>query len=114
MSYTSVVTEKCDVYSFGVVVLEVLMGKHPGDLLQSHREDHMLVKEVLDQRPLTRTKTEEEGVMLLMKVAFACLRASPQARPTMKEVHQRLNTSGSSNSFDAPFDTLTLGQLRDA
>jgi hypothetical protein len=31
-SYTSLVTEKCDVYSFGVVVLEVLMGKHLGDI----------------------------------------------------------------------------------
>jgi len=34
LSYTCVVTEKCDVYSFGVLVLEVMMGKHPRDLLQ--------------------------------------------------------------------------------
>lgn len=100
MSYTSVVTEKCDVYSFGVVVLEVLLGKHQGDLLQSHIEDHMLVlvKEILDRRPLLPTKIEEKNVIELAQVALACLQASPQARPTMSEVYQRLNLSGSSNS----------------
>uniref|UniRef100_M8B9Z6 non-specific serine/threonine protein kinase n=1 Tax=Aegilops tauschii TaxID=37682 RepID=M8B9Z6_AEGTA len=33
LSSTMVLTEKCDVYSFSVVALEVLIGKHPGDLL---------------------------------------------------------------------------------
>ncbi|XP_024041894.1 probable leucine-rich repeat receptor-like protein kinase At1g35710 [Citrus clementina] len=35
LAYTMVVTEKSDVYSFGVVALEVLMGKHPRELLSS-------------------------------------------------------------------------------
>ena len=35
LSCTRTVTEKCDVYSFGVVTLEVLMGKHPGELISS-------------------------------------------------------------------------------
>nr|TKW30372.1 hypothetical protein SEVIR_2G032000v2 [Setaria viridis] len=82
-------------YYFGVVVLEVLLGKHPGDLLQSHLEDHMLVKEFLDQRPPQPTKIEENDVTELAQVALACLQASPQARPTMKEVYQGLNKSGS-------------------
>ncbi|XP_050271533.1 MDIS1-interacting receptor like kinase 2-like [Quercus robur] len=33
LAYTMVVTEKCDVYSFGVVALEILMGRHPGELM---------------------------------------------------------------------------------
>nr|GMC82454.1 MDIS1-interacting receptor like kinase 2-like [Ipomoea batatas] len=34
-AYTMEVTEKCDVYSFGILALEVIMGKHPGDLIMS-------------------------------------------------------------------------------
>ena len=29
------VSDKCNVYSFGVVALEVMMGRHPGDMLES-------------------------------------------------------------------------------
>ena len=48
-----VVTEKCDVYSFGVLVLEVLMGKHPGELitnLNSSTSTSVPLKNVLDDR----------------------------------------------------------------
>lgn len=45
------VTEKCDAYSFAVLALEVLMGKHPGDLIfafQSSTGKNILLKDVLD------------------------------------------------------------------
>ena len=48
-----VVTEKCDIYSFGILVLEVLMGKHPGELitgLQSLVGTNVHLKDVLDDR----------------------------------------------------------------
>ncbi|XP_062201298.1 MDIS1-interacting receptor like kinase 2-like [Phragmites australis] len=93
LSYTSIVTEKCDVYSFGVVVLEVVMGKHPRDLLHhltSSREHSMELEEILDQRPAAPTTTEAKDIALLMKVAFSCLQASPLARPTMQEAYQAL------------------------
>jgi hypothetical protein len=48
-----VLTEKCDVQSFGVVALEVVMGKHPGDLLLPffcRTEQPAKLKDVLDQR----------------------------------------------------------------
>ncbi|CAM8974613.1 unnamed protein product [Rhodiola kirilowii] len=35
LAYTMKATTKCDVYSFGVLTLELIMGKHPGDLLSS-------------------------------------------------------------------------------
>ncbi|CAL5330086.1 unnamed protein product [Camellia sinensis] len=35
LAYTMEVNEKLDVYSFGVLTLEVLMGKHPSDLISS-------------------------------------------------------------------------------
>ncbi|XP_062200451.1 probable leucine-rich repeat receptor-like protein kinase At1g35710 [Phragmites australis] len=93
LSYTSIVTEKCDVYSFGVVVLEVVMGKHPRDLLHhlaSSREHYMELEKILDQRPEAPTTTEAKDLVLLMKVAFSCLQVSPQARPTMQEGYQAL------------------------
>ncbi|VAH00197.1 unnamed protein product [Triticum turgidum subsp. durum] len=92
LSYTSVVTEKCDVYSFGVVVLELVMGKHPRDLLDgtlSNGEQVILVKDILDQR-LTTPTTEENRLYLLIKLAFSCLESSPQARPSMREAYQLL------------------------
>ncbi|XP_028758646.1 MDIS1-interacting receptor like kinase 2-like [Neltuma alba] len=35
LAYSKQVTEKCDVYSFGVLALEIIMGKHPRDLIMS-------------------------------------------------------------------------------
>ncbi|KAF6987012.1 hypothetical protein CFC21_004686 [Triticum aestivum] len=116
LSYTSVVTEKCDVYSFGVVVLELLMGKHPMDLLDgslSSGEQHILVKDILDQRPTTPT-TEQNSLLLLIKLAFSCLESSPQARPTMREAYQTLIQQPSSSSCPVPFSALTLQQGSDA
>ncbi|EEF39586.1 conserved hypothetical protein [Ricinus communis] len=49
LAYTMIVTEKSDVYSFGVVALELLMGRHPGDLLSSSVQNAML-NEILDPR----------------------------------------------------------------
>ncbi|XP_027349079.1 MDIS1-interacting receptor like kinase 2-like [Abrus precatorius] len=50
------VIDKCDVYSFGVVALEIIMGKHPGELLatlsskQSFSSTQVLLKDLLDQQ----------------------------------------------------------------
>jgi hypothetical protein len=52
-SYTPLVTEKCDVYSFGVVVLEVVMGKHPGNFLNGSsflQERDLILEKHLDHR----------------------------------------------------------------
>ncbi|KAM3277211.1 hypothetical protein ACQJBY_045195 [Aegilops geniculata] len=91
-SYTSLVTEKCDVYSFGVVVLEVLMGKHPGDLQAFHSsvEDQFLLEEILDKR-LPQPEAGEEEVRRCISVAFECLTPSPKERPTMLKVYRDLS-----------------------
>ncbi|KAF6987007.1 hypothetical protein CFC21_004682 [Triticum aestivum] len=112
LSYTSVVTEKCDVYSFGVVVLELVMGKHPRDLLDgslSNGEQSMMVKDILDQRPTAPISTEENSLALLIKLALSCLESSPQGRPTMQEAYQTL-IQPSSSSTTVPFSALTLQQ----
>jgi serine/threonine protein kinase len=109
------VTEKCDVYSFGVVVLELVMEKHPRDLVDGsllRGEQSMLVKDILDQRPTTPTTTEENSLVMLIKLAFSCLESSPQARPTMRETYQTLVQRPSSSSCPVPFSALAIQQVR--
>lgn len=116
LSYTSVVTEKCDVYSFGVLALEVLMGKHPKDLFQTilpSREQNIMVKEILDQRPAPATTLEEKNIALIIKVALSCTDASPQGRPTMQEAYRTLTQKNNVSSCDVPFHALKLEELRD-
>ncbi|KAG5514643.1 hypothetical protein RHGRI_035892 [Rhododendron griersonianum] len=90
-------TEKCDVYSFGVVALEVLMGRHPAELLttlssslSSNYED-LLLKDMLDQRLPPPSGEMAEGVVFVVSVALACTQAAPETRPTMRFVAQELS-----------------------
>ncbi|MBA0745985.1 hypothetical protein Gogos_008540 [Gossypium gossypioides] len=83
LAYTMKVTEKCDVYSFGVLILEVIVGAHPGDLIatlpSSSLEMRLLVKDVLDQKPLPpsayiqdklRTSTFNRAIICNIYVEF--------------------------------------------
>ncbi|TKW31162.1 hypothetical protein SEVIR_2G086700v4 [Setaria viridis] len=108
LSYTSVVTTKCDVYSFGVVMLEIVMGRYPRELqsLASVGQQHKHAMDFLDQRPSTPAMVENEEIALLIEVALSCLQTSPQSRPTMKSVYQKLIHDHPSSSFAIPFDTL--------
>ncbi|KAL6644694.1 hypothetical protein ACP70R_016302 [Stipagrostis hirtigluma subsp. patula] len=96
LSYKYVATEKCDVYSFGVVTMEVLMGKHPGDLigrLASLEEQDVLLDEIIDKRPAVPASNEEQYIITLISVAKWCLQASPKDRPTMEQVYQTLTST---------------------
>ncbi|XP_015880313.3 probable leucine-rich repeat receptor-like protein kinase At1g35710 [Ziziphus jujuba] len=116
-AYTLEVNEKCDVYSFGVVSLEVIMGKHPGDLvstlfslssLTTPSTSHDIpLKDVLDQRLIPPRKQDAEDLVSIAKLAFSCLQINPQSRPTMKQVSQELSVQRvpSSNVFSR----ITLG-----
>ncbi|KAM7508044.1 hypothetical protein LguiA_018497 [Lonicera macranthoides] len=92
LAYTMVITEKCDVYSFGVVALEIIMGKHPGDLLSSltsPSRQNIVVNDVLDPRLSRPTdRLVEWDIVLIMRLAFSCLRSDPKSRPTMQRVSQ--------------------------
>ena len=85
------VNEKCDVYSFGVVTLEVIMGKHPGDLISllsssssssatTSTAHGILLKDVLDQRLEPPRNQVARIVVSVAKLAFACLETNPQSR----------------------------------
>ncbi|XP_058092605.1 MDIS1-interacting receptor like kinase 2-like [Magnolia sinica] len=114
-AYTMRVTEKCDVYSFGVVAFEVIMGRHPGDLLSSLATSggqDILLMDVLDQRLPPPTLENMKGLVSTATLALACLHASPQSRPSMRHVSHELST-GKAPLLGA-FHMITLGQLLDA
>ncbi|XP_066330070.1 MDIS1-interacting receptor like kinase 2-like isoform X2 [Miscanthus floridulus] len=117
LSSTMVFTEKCDVYSFGVVAMEVVMGKHPGDLLLPffcRTEIHMKLNDILDKRIIEPKSNEEKDIILLVLVAFACLQVCPIARPTMEQVHQALtNRSCPTAILLRPIHDVELQDLHD-
>ncbi|XP_054820631.1 calcium/calmodulin-regulated receptor-like kinase 2 [Prosopis cineraria] len=121
LAYTMEVTEKCDVYSFGVLALEIIIGKHPRDIVMSFFSTTSSIreatieaydfplKEVLDQRLIYPQGSVAEMVMLIARVAFTCLNENPQIRPTIEQVCKELATSASP-SF-VPFHSITFGDL---
>nr|GMD41220.1 MDIS1-interacting receptor like kinase 2-like [Ipomoea batatas] len=64
LAYTAEVNCKCDLYSFGVVTLEVIMGKHPGDLVTCISSSSLLatngilLKDMLDPQLSTPQRHE--------------------------------------------------------
>ncbi|CAH1434553.1 unnamed protein product [Lactuca virosa] len=89
LAYTMVTTEKCDVYSFGVVALELVMGKHPGELityLPTLSDDHLVHANVGDSRIPPPSSQSEKQVKIVLSLSRACLNSNPQERPTMHQV----------------------------
>ncbi|XP_020202603.1 MDIS1-interacting receptor like kinase 2-like isoform X2 [Cajanus cajan] len=116
LAYTMEVNEKCDVFSFGVLCLEIIMGKHPGDLISSLFSSsgtlpvsNLLLKDVLDQRLPQPMKPIVEEVIVIAKITFACLSESPRFRPSMEQVHNAF-VMPQLSSVD-PLPMITLGQL---
>lgn len=117
------VTDKCDVYSFGVMALEVMMGKHPGELLASlsspslsstsatlSDSQELLLKDVLDQRLSPPTGQLAKAVVFVVTIALACTRSTPESRPTMRFVAQELSDR-THNFSSEPFGTITFRRL---
>ncbi|XP_078153187.1 uncharacterized protein LOC144548401 [Carex rostrata] len=88
LAYTMRMTEKCDVYSFGVVMLELLLGKHPGDMinLSSSDEDEIILQDILDQRIDPPTGQVINEILKMIRIAYECLNNNPSLRPTMQDV----------------------------
>lgn len=96
------VNEKCDVYSFGVLAVEVIKGKHPGNLILSlsspiSRGDIKL-EDVLDKRLPYPTVETLDQVVATLKLAVACLQENPRNRPSMHDVSLILSTQISHSS----------------
>ncbi|KAJ6687223.1 LEUCINE RICH REPEAT KINASE 2 [Salix purpurea] len=116
LAQTMRVTDKCDVYSFGVVALEVMMGRHPGDLLSSIKpslsnDPQIFLKDVLDPRLEAPTGQAAAEVVFAVRVALACTQTKPEARPTMHFVAQELSAR-TQPSLAEPLDSITISRLR--
>ncbi|KAG2690372.1 hypothetical protein I3760_09G183400 [Carya illinoinensis] len=110
-AYTMIVNEKCDVYSFGVVALEVLMGRHPGELLSSlssSSSQNMTLNEILDQRlPLPNCLIGQE-ILLVATIAFACLHtAKVSAYNEMCVTRISLSQEAECHTLDYDFTSAT-------
>ncbi|CBI37167.3 unnamed protein product, partial [Vitis vinifera] len=116
LALTMRVTDKCDVYSFGVVALEVMLGRHPGELLLSlpspaiSDDSGLFLKDMLDQRLPAPTGRLAEEVVFVVTIALACTGANPESRPTMRFVAQELSAQTQA-CLSEPFHTITMGKL---
>ncbi|TKY62323.1 LRR receptor serine/threonine-protein kinase [Spatholobus suberectus] len=119
LAQTMRITDKCDVYSFGVVVLEIMMGKHPGELLatlssnkylSSMEEPQVLLKDVLDQRLPPPMGQLAEAVVFTATIALACTRTAPESRPVMRSVAQELAATTQA-CLAEPFGMITISKL---
>ena len=88
LAYTMRMTEKCDVYSFGVIVLELFMGKHPGDMIHTlaFDKEEIILQDILDQRIEPPTGRIIIEILKMIQIAYSCLDNNPSLRPTMQEV----------------------------
>ncbi|KAF9664003.1 hypothetical protein SADUNF_Sadunf17G0110800 [Salix dunnii] len=92
-------SQKWDVYSFGVILLEMISGKSPKmqvslsgmDLVQwiQLSFEGKPPSEVLDPF-LTRELDKEHEMVAVLKIALACVHASPDKRPSMKNASDNL------------------------
>lgn len=103
---------------FWVLTMEVLTGKHPGDLLSSlslsastsalvlDDDQQILLKDVIDQRLSPPVKEVSKDIVSATKLAFACLNGDPQLRPSIAQAF-----TSQSLTLPNPFSNIKVGEL---
>ncbi|PIA33997.1 hypothetical protein AQUCO_03900109v1 [Aquilegia coerulea] len=102
LAYTMRLTKKCDVYSFGEFITSLATSS-------STVGDNVLLVDMLDKRLPPPVADILKEVVTVAKLALACLKTSPESRPTMYSVSHEL--SSCRVSFVDAFDMVTVGQL---
>ncbi|GMN49045.1 hypothetical protein TIFTF001_018201 [Ficus carica] len=118
LAQTMRVTDKCDAYGFGVVALEVMMGRHPGEMLEflsvSSRwlsnVKELLLKDMLDQRLEAPEGELAEAVVFMVTMVLMCTHTNPDRRPNMQFVAQELSAR-TQPYLAEPFGSITLDKL---
>ena len=95
LASTAKVTAKSDVYSFGVIVLQVLVGKHPKELISNLRSGghNQLFADILDKRLAPPTGPLLQELVLAATIAMLCINENPISRPTMDQVSREMSAS---------------------
>jgi serine/threonine protein kinase len=119
LAFMTRITEKCDVYSFGVVALEVMMGRHPRELLSflssskstttmsTSDSTEFPLNDVLDQVLPQPTSQIAKELAFVVTIALQCVSDIPESRPTMQFVEQELSARiQACNSY--PINTMTI------
>ena len=103
MKSNRMLTPKSDIYAFGVLLLELLSGKPP-------LQHSILVASNL--QTYVQSAREDEGVdsdriSMIIDIAAACVRSSPESRPTawqvlkmIQEVKEADTTGDNNNDSD--------------
>ncbi|XLR11880.1 hypothetical protein S83_039818 [Arachis hypogaea] len=90
-----------------------MMGHHPGEFMSTMSKpstQQLLVKHVLDPRiPLPKSRKDMQDVVLVVKLALACLSSDPKSRPSMQDVANELSASKASMNFS--FYDVSIYQL---
>uniref|UniRef100_A0A7N0V9E7 Protein kinase domain-containing protein n=1 Tax=Kalanchoe fedtschenkoi TaxID=63787 RepID=A0A7N0V9E7_KALFE len=88
-------TEKSDIYAFGVIILQILSGKHALSSTMRLAAEKCKFGDFMD--PNLEGKFCQDEAVMLAELALACTHELPEKRPTIDEVIQQLNKSGTTS-----------------
>ncbi|KAJ0018156.1 hypothetical protein Pint_10249 [Pistacia integerrima] len=97
LAYAMKVTKKCDAYSFGVLALEVINGRHSGDIIPTLSSPftwkNLLLNNVLDECLPLPPPTTQDQLIAIIKLTIDYLDSNPNFRPTMNMVSHMFSTT---------------------